>query len=146
MGIFSSAKKITLSKLFFRKKSLKETHTCGIIILSLLQTATVNSTTFFKKPEMVSILFTRIKMLLCPVHYKFSFFVLVDEVTKITKCCLTVFLLFIFLNFRLACLALQNAKTEHIEMKIMQPILGILVALTKKTNLPKLHEINIKEF
>ena len=30
------------------------------------------------------------------------------------------------------CLALQNAKTEHMEMKITQPIFGILVALTKK--------------
>ena len=35
-------------------------------------------------------------------------------------------------GFRLACLALQNAKTEHMEMKITQPIFGILVALTKK--------------
>ena len=39
---------------------------------------------------------------------------------------------FIFINFRLACLALQNEKTEHMVMKIMQPIFGILVALTKK--------------
>ena len=37
-----------------------------------------------------------------------------------------------FLKFRLACLALQNAKPEHMEMKITQPIFGILVALTKK--------------
>ena len=35
-------------------------------------------------------------------------------------------------GFHLACLALQNAKTEHMEMKITQPIFGILVALTKK--------------
>ena len=27
---------------------------------------------------------------------------------------------------------MQNAKTEHMEMKIMQPIFGISVALTKK--------------
>ena len=39
---------------------------------------------------------------------------------------------FLFLNFSLACLALQNAKTEHMEMKITQPIFGILVALMKK--------------
>ena len=30
------------------------------------------------------------------------------------------------------CLALQNAKMEHMKMKIMQPIFGILVASTKK--------------
>ena len=35
-------------------------------------------------------------------------------------------------GFRLACLALQNAKTEHMEMKITQPIFGILVAMTNK--------------
>ena len=51
---------------------------------------------------------------------------------KILRNSLFTFLLFfIFSNFRLACLALQNAKTEHIEMKISQPIFGILVALTK---------------
>ena len=44
----------------------------------------------------------------------------------------SLFTFFIFLNFCLACLALQNAKTEDMEMKITQPILGILVALTKK--------------
>ena len=33
--------------------------------------------------------------------------------------------------FVLACLALQNAKMEHIAMKIMQLIFGILVALMK---------------
>jgi hypothetical protein len=37
-----------------------------------------------------------------------------------------------FLNFYLACLALQNAKTKHMEMKITQPIFGILIALLKK--------------
>ena len=35
-------------------------------------------------------------------------------------------------NFCLPHLALQNAKTEHIEMNITKPILGILVALKKK--------------
>ena len=35
-------------------------------------------------------------------------------------------------TFFLACLVLQNAKTEHMEMKINQTIFGILVALTKK--------------
>ena len=44
----------------------------------------------------------------------------------------SLFTFFIFLNFCLACLALQNAKPKHMEMKIMQPIFGILVALTKK--------------
>jgi hypothetical protein len=38
----------------------------------------------------------------------------------------------IFLNFCLTFLALQNAKTEQMEMKITQPVFGILVALTKK--------------
>ena len=60
----------------------------------------------------------------------FSFLVLAYEVTKILRNSLFILLLFfIFLNFRLA---LQNAKTEHMEMKITQPIFGILVALTKK--------------
>ena len=31
----------------------------------------------------------------------------------------------------LACLALQGAKAEHMEMKILRPIIGILVALMK---------------
>jgi hypothetical protein len=63
----------------------------------------------------------------------FSFFILAYEVTKILRNSLFTFLLFfILLNFCLACLALQNAKTEHMEMKILQPIFGILVALTKK--------------
>ena len=43
-------------------------------------------------------------------------------------------------GFRLACLALQNAKTGHMEMKITQPIFG---SFDEKTNLPKCHEINI---
>ena len=51
----------------------------------------------------------------------FSFFVLAYKVTKILCNSLFTFLL----------QALQNAKTEHMEMKISQPIFGILVALTK---------------
>ena len=67
----------------------------------------------------------------------FSFFVLAYEVTKILCNCLFTFsLLFHFLNFRLACLVLQDAKTEHMEMKILKSIFGILVAW-RKTNLQK---------
>ena len=59
-------------------------------------------------------------------HFRFFTF------TKLRKyyviVCLLFLLLTIFLNFRLA---LQNAKTEHMVMKISQPIFGILVALTK---------------
>ena len=60
----------------------------------------------------------------------FLFFVLAYEVTKILRNSLFTFL------FCLACLALQNAKTEHIEMKIMKPICRILVALMKKQFYP----------
>ena len=63
-------------------------------------------------------------------HFRFSFWP-----TKLRKYYVIVYLLFllffIFLNFRLAYLALQNAKTEHMDMKILQPIFGILVVLTK---------------
>ena len=58
----------------------------------------------------------------------FHFLVLAYKVTKTLRNSLFTFL---FLNFRLACLALQNAKTEHMEMKISQQIFGILVLLTK---------------
>ena len=52
----------------------------------------------------------------------FSFFVLAYEVMKILHNSLFTFIsISIFQNFRLA---LQNAKMEHIEMKILQPIFG----------------------
>ena len=58
---------------------------------------------------------------ICLVHYKLSFTVLVDEVTKMLHNSLFTFLLS----------KARQAKTEHMEMKISQPIFGILVALTK---------------
>ena len=71
----------------------------------------------------------RIKIDNCLAHYKFSFFVLLNKVTKIPKCYVIVYLLFYISKFS-SCL--QNARTEHMEMEIVQPIFGILVALTKK--------------
>ena len=70
--------------------------------------------------------------LICELFISFLPFVLAYEVTKILCNSLFTFLLFqISLNCHLACLALQNAKTEYMEMKILQPIFGNLVALTK---------------
>ena len=76
--------------------------------------------------------------------FHFSFLILADEVTKIQK----YYVICLFTFFKsLAHLALQmetlftfllskarqarQAKTEHMEMKILQPIFGIMVVLTK---------------
>ena len=57
--------------------------------------------------------------------------------TKLRKYYVIVYFFYHFLNFHLACLALQGAKTKRMEMKISKPIFGILVALMKKMNLQK---------
>ena len=60
-------------------------------------------------------------------HFCFSFWP-----TKIQKYYIIIHLLFhYFWNFQLACLALQDAKTQHMEMKISKPFFYILVALTE---------------
>ena len=53
-------------------------------------------------------------------HFRFLFWP-----TKLRTYYIIVYLLFYYFYFRLACLALQNAKTEHMEMKISQPIFGV---------------------
>ena len=53
-------------------------------------------------------------------HFGFSFWP-----TKLEKYYVIVYLLYHYFYFCLTCLALQNAKTEHMEMKISQPIFGI---------------------
>ena len=56
----------------------------------------------------------------------FSFFVLAYEVTKILRNSSFFFIVFNILYFRTV-----DAKTEHMELKISKPTLGVLVALTK---------------
>ena len=54
MGVFLSAKKKHKAD-FFRKKLLKENCTCGIISLSLLQTATVNKGQIISKSNYLAV-------------------------------------------------------------------------------------------
>ena len=73
-----------------------------------------------------------VKAFILQMFFFIPFFCLLFWSTKLRKYKNVFFYHFsYFLSFCLAHLALQNAKTEHIEMNITKPILGILVALKK---------------
>jgi hypothetical protein len=61
------------------------------------------------------------------VSNPFSFFVLAYEVTKILRNSSFIF----FIIFHILYFCTVDAKTEHMELKISKPTLGVLVALTK---------------
>jgi hypothetical protein len=65
------------------------------------------------------------------VHFErfipFSFFVLAYEVTKILRNSSFIF----FIIFHILYFRTVDAKTEHMELKISKPTLGVLLALTK---------------
>ena len=86
-----------------------------------------------------------ISNLFCMVHYKFSFFFLVDEVTKIPKCYVIVYLLFYISKFSSCPSSLAKCKNGRNGNANHATYFSYFGSFDEKTNLPKWHEISTND-
>ena len=80
-----------------------------------------------------------------PGSYKFVFFVLVDEVTKIPKCYVIVYLLFYISKFSSCLSSLAKCKNGTHGNENHATYFWYFGSFDEKMNSPKWHEINIRE-